>query len=313
VLDPIDGTAAFLAGRPLFGTLIALVVEGWPVLGVIDQAVLGERWVGVTGQSDHAQRPAGPHPRLRASWRCGAGHHRAALFRQHDGDHFMALAARTDHRRMVMGGDCYNYAMLATGQLDLVCEANLKLHDYAALVPWSRARAARCATGTANRSTPPVQATSSRWAIRRGSTMWSRRSPAGIDLCADRLRISPAASPLPRPDHPQGTINGWSGRGSGLARLGLRGCLSELPQADNAAFTKSAARSPIMIEGALVLPETSRGMIEASATHSPSIPRAFSRGSTTLASSRPSGRCRPGDRPCRRWRGSAASSAASSL
>ena len=50
VLDPIDGTTAFLAGRPLFGTLIALVVDGFPVLGVIDQAVLGERWLGVTGQ-----------------------------------------------------------------------------------------------------------------------------------------------------------------------------------------------------------------------------------------------------------------------
>ena len=50
VLDPIDGTTAFMAGRPIFGTLIALVVEGWPVLGVIDQAILGERWLGVTGR-----------------------------------------------------------------------------------------------------------------------------------------------------------------------------------------------------------------------------------------------------------------------
>ena len=47
----------------------------------------------------------------------------------------MALAGQTDYRRMVMGGDCYNYAMLATGQLDIVCEAGLKLHDWAALVP----------------------------------------------------------------------------------------------------------------------------------------------------------------------------------
>ena len=47
----------------------------------------------------------------------------------------MGLAAKTDHKRMVMGGDCYNYAMLASGHLDLVCEANLKLHDYAALIP----------------------------------------------------------------------------------------------------------------------------------------------------------------------------------
>ena len=51
------------------------------------------------------------------------------------GGHFMALAAQTDHKRMVMGGDCYNYAMLASGHLDIVCESNLKLHDWAALVP----------------------------------------------------------------------------------------------------------------------------------------------------------------------------------
>ncbi len=135
VLDPIDGTTGFLAGRPLFGTLIALVVEGWPVLGVIDQPVLKERWLGVTGRpttlngapartracrvlADAAIATTGPH-----------------YFDQHDGDHFMALAAKTDHRRMVMGGDCYNYAMLASGHLDLVCEAGLKLHDFAALVP----------------------------------------------------------------------------------------------------------------------------------------------------------------------------------
>lgn len=49
LLDPIDGTTAFMAGRPIFGTLIALVQEGWPVLGIIDQPILAERWVGVTG------------------------------------------------------------------------------------------------------------------------------------------------------------------------------------------------------------------------------------------------------------------------
>ena len=135
VLDPIDGTTAFMAGRPIFGTLIALVQEGWPVLGIIDQPILGERWVGVTGTpttfngtpirtrlcpslADAALATTGPH-----------------YFDDHDGEHFMALAAKTDHKRMVMGGDCYNYATLALGQLDIVCEANLKLHDYAALIP----------------------------------------------------------------------------------------------------------------------------------------------------------------------------------
>lgn len=135
VLDPIDGTAGFLAGRAMFGTLIALVVEGWPVLGVIDQPVMKERWLGVSGRpttlngnpvrtrtcrslADATLATTGPH-----------------YFDDHEGGHFMALAAKTDHRRMVMGGDCYNYAMLASGHLDIVCEAGLKLHDFAALVP----------------------------------------------------------------------------------------------------------------------------------------------------------------------------------
>ncbi|MCB2057443.1 MAG: inositol monophosphatase family protein, partial [Novosphingobium sp.] len=135
VLDPIDGTTAFLAGRPIFGTLIALVVEGWPVLGVIDQPVLGERWLGATGRATTLNgdtvRTRGC-PSLGEAALATTGPH---YFDDHDGEHFMALAARTDHKRMVMGGDCYNYAMLASGFIDVVCEANLKLHDYAALIP----------------------------------------------------------------------------------------------------------------------------------------------------------------------------------
>src|SRR3569833_2279594 len=49
VLDPVDGTRAFIAGRPLFGTLLALVVEGWPMLGVNDRPILKERWLGSVG------------------------------------------------------------------------------------------------------------------------------------------------------------------------------------------------------------------------------------------------------------------------
>ena len=56
-------------------------------------------------------------------------------FDDHEGAHFMSLAAKTDHKRMVMGGDCYNYALLASGHVDVICEAGLKLHDWAALVP----------------------------------------------------------------------------------------------------------------------------------------------------------------------------------
>ena len=135
VLDPIDGTTSFLVGRPIFGTLIALLVDGFPVLGVIDQAVLGERWLGAAGQPTTLNgKPVRTRacPALDEATLATTGPH---YFDEHDGGHFLALAARTDHKRMVMGGDCYNYALLASGHIDVVCEAGLKLHDFAALVP----------------------------------------------------------------------------------------------------------------------------------------------------------------------------------
>ena len=135
VLDPIDGTTAFLAGRPIFGTLIALLDNGFPVLGVIDQPILGERWLGVAGQGTTFNgKPvhARACPKLDQATIATTGPH---YFSVEQGDRFMALAGQTDHKRMVMGGDCYNYGCLASGQLDIVAEAGLKLHDYAALVP----------------------------------------------------------------------------------------------------------------------------------------------------------------------------------
>ena len=135
VLDPIDGTTAFLAGRPIFGTLIALLVDGFPVLGVIDQAIVGERWLGVAGQpTTFNGQPVRTRlcPELAQASIATTGPH---YFSQSEGELFMALAGQTDHKRMVMGGDCYNYACLASGMLDIVCEAGLKLHDFAALVP----------------------------------------------------------------------------------------------------------------------------------------------------------------------------------
>jgi len=135
VLDPIDGTVSFLAGRPIFGTLIALLVDGFPVLGIIDQPILGERWLGASGmptQFNGADVRSRPCRQLSDAMLSTTGAH---YFDDHEGSHFMALAAQTDHRRMVMGGDCYNYGLLASGHIDIVCEAGLKLHDFAALVP----------------------------------------------------------------------------------------------------------------------------------------------------------------------------------
>ena len=135
VLDPIDGTCAFLAGRAMFGTLIALLSDGFPILGVIDQPILGERWLGVAGHPTTLNgKPVGTRTcrELADATLATTG---PQYFTQAEGDRFMALARNTDHKRMVMGGDCYNYALLATGFIDVVCESGLKLYDFAALVP----------------------------------------------------------------------------------------------------------------------------------------------------------------------------------
>ncbi len=74
VLDPIDGTKAFITGRPVFGTLVALMDGGRPVLGVIDQPVTRERWIGVAGAQDEfcrAVRRGCRLPSLRSAGRCG--------------------------------------------------------------------------------------------------------------------------------------------------------------------------------------------------------------------------------------------------
>ena len=135
VLDPIDGTTSFIAGRPIFGTLIALMVEGWPVLGVIDQPIAKERWVGATGKPTmfngapaHTRRCASLDQALLAT----TSPH---LFADDQAVSFLALASKVARRRLIYGGDCYNYGLVASGHVDVVVEAGLKLHDSAALIP----------------------------------------------------------------------------------------------------------------------------------------------------------------------------------
>jgi histidinol phosphatase-like enzyme (inositol monophosphatase family) len=134
VLDPIDGTISFMAGRPIFGTLIALMEGGFPVLGIIDQPVTRERWVGATGVATTLNGRAVRTRSCRALSDAVLASTGPQYFDEHSAEHFMALAAKTS-RRTVWGGDCYNYGLLAAGHLDLVVEAGLKLHDLAALVP----------------------------------------------------------------------------------------------------------------------------------------------------------------------------------
>ena len=133
VLDPVDGTRAFIAGRPLFGTLIALVMEGWPMLGVIDQPILNERWLGSVGQPTMLNGKPTTSRACRELKDALLATTSPALF----GDDQLHAFEHLDGavRSTVLGGDCYNYAAVASGWLDVVVEAGLKIHDFAALVP----------------------------------------------------------------------------------------------------------------------------------------------------------------------------------
>ena len=134
VLDPIDGTRAFITGRPVFGTLVALLDAGQPVLGLIDQPITGERWVGAAGRTVFRGgyggvgcRPCGLLAEAELS--CTS----PAIFTPEERPRWERLAGRV--RRVSWGGDCYAYGLLALGQIDLIAEATMNLWDWAALAP----------------------------------------------------------------------------------------------------------------------------------------------------------------------------------
>jgi histidinol phosphatase-like enzyme (inositol monophosphatase family) len=135
VLDPIDGTRGFVAGRPLYGTLIALLEGERPVLGIIDAAAAGDRWVGQL--HGRAQTTLNGKPvKVRACEKLGEAHAAttaAHLFSAEGHSSFQRIARSVGD--MLFGGDCHNYGLLASGCLDLVMEEGLKIHDWAALVP----------------------------------------------------------------------------------------------------------------------------------------------------------------------------------
>jgi histidinol phosphatase-like enzyme (inositol monophosphatase family) len=136
VLDPIDGTRAFITGRPTFGTLVALLDGDTPVLGVIDQPITGERWIGATGRPTVFRGPFGGQAKCRP---CPALDHAELsctapeIFTPDTAPGWQRLASQV--RRITWGGDCYAYGLLALGQIDVIAEATLKLWDWAALVP----------------------------------------------------------------------------------------------------------------------------------------------------------------------------------
>lgn len=133
VLDPLDGTRAFITGRPTFGTLIALTQAGTSLVGVIDMPVLDDCWIGAKGQPTTLN---GKPVKARPCTDIGEAYLSTIspqLFETRGFSQFEAVRKRS--KSTTYGGDCYQYAMVATGFLDLVIEQGLGIYDYMALVP----------------------------------------------------------------------------------------------------------------------------------------------------------------------------------
>ncbi|KAG8368205.1 hypothetical protein BUALT_Bualt15G0021000 [Buddleja alternifolia] len=129
VLDPIDGTKSFITGKPLFGTLIALLYKGKPILGIIDQPILIERWIGISGRRTTLN---GQDITTRNCSQLS----KAYLYTT--SPHLFSAEGEVAFARVkvpLYGCDCYAYALLASGFVDLVIESGLKPYDFLSLIP----------------------------------------------------------------------------------------------------------------------------------------------------------------------------------
>jgi histidinol phosphatase-like enzyme (inositol monophosphatase family) len=133
VLDPIDGTAPFIAGIPVYGTLIALAWKGAPVLGVMDFPATSDRWLGCKGEKTlHNGQPC--------KTRRGLPLHDAIqcvmnpdFFDAEETHVLQVFKPKTAWR--IYGGSALSYGQLASGRMDIAIDSRLKVHDFAAFVP----------------------------------------------------------------------------------------------------------------------------------------------------------------------------------
>lgn len=137
VLDPIDGTAAFVAGVPMHGTLIALAQGGVPVLGLIDMHVTGQRWIGAVGHQTRLYHQGRVTDCSTRKGQAMAG----AILSSSNPDFFKpderyaldTLRAATAWR--IWGASCMAYGLLASGRIDIALDTGLSVYDWAPFAP----------------------------------------------------------------------------------------------------------------------------------------------------------------------------------
>lgn len=133
VLDPIDGTKSFVMGRATFGTLIALCEGDVPQIGIIDQPIMKERWVG-TGNQTFMNGKAVKTRKCSDFYDARIASTTPMMF-DNPAEYGRAYHLFENPPRMAWGGDCYMYGLIASGYMDIAFEQNLSPYDFAALVP----------------------------------------------------------------------------------------------------------------------------------------------------------------------------------
>jgi histidinol phosphatase-like enzyme (inositol monophosphatase family) len=134
VLDPIDGTMAFIAGLPTFATLIALTWRGSPILGVMDSPITEERWIGVDGVGTTLNGLA-IHSRACQSLDTAFAHTSSPLYFVSESEIEAYERITKAVQFLIFGGGCHAFGRVAHGYIDVAFETAHDIHDYLALVP----------------------------------------------------------------------------------------------------------------------------------------------------------------------------------
>jgi inositol-phosphate phosphatase / L-galactose 1-phosphate phosphatase / histidinol-phosphatase len=129
-LDPVDGTKAFISGSPLFGTLVALLHHGVPVLGVVDVPAMRERWIGGEGLATRLNGKPVKTRQGQTLEQATVGSTSPSMFTGADAERIARIHDRV--KLPIWGGDCYIYGLVALGTIDLVIEKGMSDYDYLA-------------------------------------------------------------------------------------------------------------------------------------------------------------------------------------
>lgn len=133
VLDPIDGTHSFISGVPTFATLIGLTRHGKPLMGVVDQPISKERWVGANGTTELNGKKINTRDTITKVSEASLFSWGVELLESDRGEDYRRLMETSARKRF--GYDSYAYGLLAHGFIDMVADFDMKPFDYCALVP----------------------------------------------------------------------------------------------------------------------------------------------------------------------------------